>query len=875
MKNHIMVLGARFFAIPLYFIITAWGAMAEQPPYFITLMTRSDSLLMAADVRIEINDARHAIDLLQEAVILDPELAEGYARLGTAYLESREWKKQWKKARQAFEKALTLNPDLAEAHDGLGLIALYDKKDIHGARAHFEKALSLAPASQKILYHLDLVRLMKENRSLKRAAERVLKRDSTDVTACKIMAEHHAKKDEWGRVIKLYERCMRQVPEDQDVAYQLGIIYAMNERFAELRDLLIRVSHAAETRRFLPLMAQVFLYEGDGERAVRIFRNYIALLDAAETALYRDIALLASIPELESYARVASAVEREAFLRRFWIRHDLSRVSGGFLRQAEHYRRVWHARTHFSKAMYPWDRRGEVYIRYGEPDYRSTSNSLNADMPPKAQRIKERMAVDLYGTDAVGEFFTGPVFPVRSNRAFSTKAPNPQDMGLTSDEIRLIFLLEDAQDAERTELSERVQASDGGEGDQANRILDQEQTLAALGDVNTGNLSFSPSRVRKERFVEQAMSLFMPVTNREDASIVPWESWVYTMVAEGLEVTFTDEYFQGNFDFAPVPTHVPNELKERYVAVRDLTDFLFHSPGLVLNKMAGRIPDFHDFARGAQPLDFWYRTASFKGKDGRTRLEIYSGIPPDSLLKKQEGTWVERSAALTDPEVDQTYRDERKFFLNETFLQASVDTSKGWQNLVLDMAALEAPPGTYELGLRVREMETRRFQIYKQQVVLEDYSMADLNLSDIELAWSISDETPSEGVFVKQGLNIMPMSVWAFPEKHPAFLYFEVYHLSMDEFGQTHYRVTYDIRSKDNKGRGARVLTGLGRLLGKEEGKQGVSVTYDQTGNTTDGLSYVELNLDGAGKGDHEVQVTVEDLVSGVQVRKKTTFGIR
>ena len=152
--------------------------------------------------------------------------------------------------------------------------------------------------------------------------------------------------------------------------------------------------------------------------------------------------------------------------------------------------------------MYPWDRRGEVYIRYGEPDYRSTSNSLNADMPPKAQRIKERMAVDLYGTDAVGEFFTGPVFPVRSNRAFSTKAPNPQDMGLTSDEIRLIFLLEDAQDAERTELSERVQASDGGEGDQANRILDQEQTLAALGDVNTGNLSFSPSRVRKERFVE-------------------------------------------------------------------------------------------------------------------------------------------------------------------------------------------------------------------------------------------------------------------------------------------------------------------------------------------------------------------------------------
>ncbi|MCY3868258.1 MAG: GWxTD domain-containing protein [Gemmatimonadetes bacterium] len=866
----------RFFAIrliPIYIFLIACGAKAEQP--FITLMTRSDSLMLAADVRIEMDSARHAIDLLQEAVHLDPELAEGYARLGTAYLESRERKKQWKKARQAFEKALSLNPDLAEAHDGLGQIALYQKEDIRGARTHFEKAIALAPQSQKIRYHLDLVRLLQEDRSLKRASERALERDSTDVAACKIMAEHHKKKDEWDRVINLYERCVQQTPEDLDVAYKLGIIYAMNERFAELRDLLVHLGNAAETRHFLPLIAQVFLYEGDGERAVRIFRNYIRLLDAAEAALYRDISLLASIPELESLSRVTSAIEREAFLRRFWIRHDLSRVSGGFLRQAEHYRRVWHARTHFSKAIYPWDRRGEVYIRYGEPDYRSTSDRLNADMPAKAQRIKERMAVDLYGPDAVGEFFTGPVYPVRSNRAFSPKAPNPQDLGLTSDEIQLIFLLEDAQDAERTELSERVEAADAGEGDQVTRIEDQEQTLAALGDVNTGDLSFSPSRVRQERFVDQAMGLFMPVTNREDASIVPWESWVYTMVAEGLEVTFTDEYFQSNFEFAPVPTHVPNELKERYVAVRDLTDFLYHSPELVLNKMAGRIPDFHDFARDAQPLDFWYRTASFKGKDGRTRLEIYSGIPPDSLLKKQEGTWVIRSAALTDPEVDQTYRDERKFFLDETFLQTSVDTSSGWQNLVLDMAAIEAPPGTYELGLRVREAETRRFQIYQQQVVLEDYSRADLNLSDIELAWSISDETPSEGVFVKQGLNIMPMSVWAFPEKHPAFLYFEIYHLSKNEFGQTHYRVTYDIRSKDQMGQGARVLAGLGRLLGKAEGEQGVSVTYDQIGNTTDGLSYVELNLDGAGKGDHEVQITVEDLVSGVQVRKKTTFGIR
>ena len=142
MKNHLAIR-----LIPIYLVLIAGGAKAEQP--FITLMTRSDSLMLAADVRIEMDNARHAIDLLQEAVHLDPELAEGYARLGTAYLESRERKKQWKKARQAFEKALSLNSDLAEAHDGLGLIALYQKKDTHGHRHILTKQSLSRPNRRK------------------------------------------------------------------------------------------------------------------------------------------------------------------------------------------------------------------------------------------------------------------------------------------------------------------------------------------------------------------------------------------------------------------------------------------------------------------------------------------------------------------------------------------------------------------------------------------------------------------------------------------------------------------------------------------------------------------------------------------------------
>jgi GWxTD domain-containing protein len=838
------------------------------------IMTPADSLVMAGAIRLEIGDASHAVDLLKEAVERNPGLAEAHAGLGIAYAESRVRRKKWKESERAFQTALKLNPGMASAHDGLGVIALYGEENPKEARIHFEAALALDPGSSKIRFHLGLADLQADDRNLKRAAERALNKDSTDVAACRVMAEHHANRDEFDKAIAFYERCFLEAPEDEDAAYQLGVIYAVTQRFDELRQMLRAMEDRAFHRRFLPLVAQVFLSEGDARQAVAVFTEYIQMLDKPEAALYGDISLVASLPEQAAYARTPKA-EQNSFLNRFWIRHDLSVVTGGDLRRAEHYRRVWHSRASFSMSAYPWDKRGDVYVRYGEPDYRSTSDKLNADIPANAQRIKERMAVDLYGPDAVGEVYTGPVFPVRSNRAFGLSPPSVQDLGLSEEEIRLVFMLEDVSVSERNELITRAERADGGQGDQARMVLDQQERSGEQTDEGGGDLAISPSQVRQQRFVEQSMGLFMPVTSMEDASIVPWESWVYTMVAEGLEVTFTDEYFQGNFDFAPVPTHVPNELKERYVAVRDLTDFLFNAPDLVVKKMASRIPDFHDFARGAQPLDFWYRTARFRGQDGLTRLEVYFGLSPDSLLGHRAGVWIERNAALVNPELDKVYSSERKFYMNDRFLKASIDTVQGWQDLVLDMATLEAPAGSYEFAVRIREPGTRRFQLYKQQVDLEEFTSTKLQISDVQLAWSIGEPDGKDQMFVKRGLKVMPMSVWAFPKSHPAFLYFEVYNLTLDEFGQSRYRVTYDIRSKDEDNKGAQILSGLGNLLGKEEDERRVRVTYDQVGNEGDGIGYVGLDLASAGLGEQEVVVTVEDLVGRSLATKTTTFGIR
>jgi serine/threonine protein kinase/Tfp pilus assembly protein PilF len=79
----------------------------------------------------------------QKAISLDPGLAEGYKALGTAYGELRGW---WRKAVEAFEKAVEENPNSDFLCGSLGqsyrVIGEFDK-----AFPFIKKAISLSPAS--------------------------------------------------------------------------------------------------------------------------------------------------------------------------------------------------------------------------------------------------------------------------------------------------------------------------------------------------------------------------------------------------------------------------------------------------------------------------------------------------------------------------------------------------------------------------------------------------------------------------------------------------------------------------------------------------------------------------------------------------------
>jgi eukaryotic-like serine/threonine-protein kinase len=101
-------------------------------------------------------DTEKAIAYLKQALELDPEFALAWVELGWA--RSREADYGWapategyRRAREAADRALALEPDLAEGHAQTGWIQMIHEWDWRGAATSFRRAVELAPGNAVVL----------------------------------------------------------------------------------------------------------------------------------------------------------------------------------------------------------------------------------------------------------------------------------------------------------------------------------------------------------------------------------------------------------------------------------------------------------------------------------------------------------------------------------------------------------------------------------------------------------------------------------------------------------------------------------------------------------------------------------------------------
>ncbi|MSS71615.1 MAG: GWxTD domain-containing protein [Candidatus Latescibacteria bacterium] len=825
-----------------------------------------DSLLGVGLRSVEVDSPAVAVAALEALARVAPMWAKGHCKLGYACLKAGDLDR----AQVAFQRAISLDQRLSEAYCGLGLVFMRRPRGLYAAIDRFQEALKWNPRYVEARYHIAVARLKMEEYDARQEAEKVIALDPKFAPVYRLMGEWYEEmQEDYENAALWYTRYLSLNPDDPEARLRLGRSYLKARDFEKITGLLMDyVQKHPEEIHGLPILAQACLEMKRLDWALTFFKRYLDRIDPAERAFYEDIRLVAYPEEMAEYGAAVNG-QREAFLKRFWGQRDPNLLTEVNERHLEHYRRVWYARQNFAARKQPLDRRGEVYIRFGEPDHRSRSNMANFRQSLEVQRIKEKMAREIYGEEAANMTYFGPVFPVRSLRLTLSDAPKingdiPQRM---------------QQDLNQTSaLNQRRETRRGDIQDDQNRRTSGPSALSGVGETGEfegvaqmDNLQEQEDvmdrvRTRAPTMEERVFGSgrdgqfrpnFMAVTAQEDASMVGWESWVYTRVGGGIEITFTDENGNGNFDYAPPPL-------DANVPIHRMSKFNFYAPQKVVERTATASVDAYIPRIDTSPLRFYYDVADFRGiQGGRSAVEVYYGMPHSTgcYFPEQDSTRmvVDRQVALLDLSTGVTYRTQ-----GDLVFLAAGDLTRQRGGVIPDVARLEVPPGKYRLEVSARDRLTGRMGVYRQDVEVGNYERGRVRLSGLELAWQVSEGQEGDK-FTKRGMRVIPLPTRTFRKGQGIFVYYEVYNLKQDASGQTSHTMEYTVRSEAGG-----IFSRIARtFVGK---KPEVAVSQGQAGTEEAEYRYLELDLKGLTPGKGVLAVTVKDLISGEAVRRELAF---
>ncbi len=771
------------------------------------------------------------IEKLEESARVSPKNHDVWIDLGTSLLD----RKAYVEAEEAFKRALRIKKSAA-AHNGLGLAYLGQEKKRRRALVEFRKARSRDRENVEIQMNLARAHILMGNEDAEKELRKAIKMDPGYAPALLALAEWYRDKARFDEMLAAYRSYVRANPDDVEGQIGLALSYTEQKQYALVLTLAGEMWQARKDVRFLALLAQAYAARGEPDRALGLFKVFLKNIPDDQRAQYEDLSLVATRGELDTYEMTPDSL-REAFLQDFWKKRDFTLVSGGKARRAEHYRRVWYARTYFGASAFPWDKRGEVYIRYGEPNYRSRSYATNEFPSLAVQSIKDRNAEALYRRGA--RYDTS--LPIEIARIPEVEHLD-EDYDVMSAGVRPDMIA--GMDSNFSRMKAAREAAIGGSWSWEIRVGD---------DVYL----HKPPDLRSASMVSP---VFPIPRGSSGLPSVPWESWVYTNVGGGVEFVFIDEFMNGAWDFPGVPP-----VHHGALAIQ----MLEYAPAPMLMQLSSVIPDYYDVPPGIEPIAFWYDFSTFMGADGNTRLEVYVGIPPDQIgFKDEEGLLVGevvRTVVITDRERNEIERETETLRFargDKEFLEKA--------SFIPDVVGIELAPGDYLLAIQLTDRVSGKWGIYHQELAIPSYGDS-LALSDLEVAYSVTS-VPGDRRFQKDDVWVVPLPTRNYRTDQRITLYYEIYNLRRDEFGQTRYRIAYAVKQEVRRSSGlfGAVASGFGHLFSRKVPE--VIFEYEATGTREHEPIYFEIEAGKMKKGLNEITVVITDLNTLDSVEKAAIF---
>ncbi|MCY3767208.1 MAG: tetratricopeptide repeat protein [Gemmatimonadetes bacterium] len=777
---------------------------------------------------------------LRSATEINHKHAPSYVGLGQVYLEQDSLKA----AEQAFLKARHANEGYAPAYNGLGLVYWKKKTGRLWAIQYFRTAYQLDRRYSEAYYNAaEVYRELGDTKEL-----------DTYERLVEAFPEH---RDAWFRIGEIHRtggagRYPNLTEAEAAYRQQLAVdvnhlaarsrladVLAVRGNIDEALDLLegFEDTSGVHSREVLLQQARIHQIRRDADRAEALYEEYIESLDWEEQLCFFDLSLVLDGAELDGF-RVAPKSQWKELSNAFWAGKDPAPVTAANERRSEHYRRVAFSRELYGEHSYPWDVRGEVYVRYGEPDHVSKSDDIQFETAPRVVAVKERLI------NQAGD----AIFAL-------TRSRNDQMLEYV--------------------VTEAFNYNDPNREIQIGPMSSRQREIAETGNSRTYTAKeedpmseMRKSGSKRDKFgalqVPSASVLGWPVYP------VPgkvWEYWIYTKVGPGIEITFVQPYHPGPYTYADMPHGIGEGGGSVSRSWREM------NPAVVVERAVARSPEVYrqDFATA--PLHFFYDTARFKKNNRSVNLEVYYGVPTRDItyVTGKDGQHVAhltRGVALFNADDQRIYRSAEEM---ELYASGSPDTSR---NAFLPfMDRISATPGNYRMAIQILDTSSGKSQVYNQRVRLTAFGGAYLRLSDIQLSAFI--RSASDGRFVKGDIDVTPNPSQSYLAAQPVYIYYEIYNLKKDDFGVVRYRVTYQVESIDRQPIAVRILGGLGKLLGGREERESITVNYEHVGHRSDDQGYLELDMANSEQGSYMLRVKVTDIKSGESTVASKVFTIK
>ncbi len=287
----------------------------------------------------------------------------------------------------------------------------------------------------------------------------------------------------------------------------------------------------------------------------------------------------------------------------------------------------------------------------------------------------------------------------------------------------------------------------------------------------------------------------------------------------------------------------------------------------------------HDFG-GEKVFNVAFASASFKGRGGDTRVELYYVFPlgeiyfdPPKSGSSTMKTLIERKISVRNIDLEFLYTDETDVeVVMPVMYNLNGRVSVGQVNF-------EVPPTEIEpiANLEFKSKITNSVGLYYVDLTPRSFRGSELMLSDLQFS---DDIKPTSVVdqFSKNGLRIIPHISEIVHKRVPLYVYFEIYNLRRDKSGDARYRVEYivsrrGIESIDEISSRDTIRVKLPESLGRE--KNYIAVSRDHVKKLNNTLEWLAFDLGSLSTGRYVFSVRVTDKETENSAVTKRNFTLR